>query len=108
VGYSAGLRLNEALHLKVSDIDSERMQIRVDQGKGKKDRYTLLSNVLLTELRHYYKIYRPDQWLFPGQRFDQHLGPSPIQKAIKSAKKKPAYGSRQPFIRSDTALLLTF
>jgi integrase len=98
VGYSAGLRLNEVLHLKVSDIDSERMQIRVDQGKGKKDRYTLLSKTLVIKLREYYKIYRPYQWLFPSRTSDQPLGSSPIQKTFRIAKKKPAYSNLRLFI----------
>lgn len=93
LGYSAGLRISEALHLKVSDIDSERMQIRVDQGKGKKDRYTLLSKTMLIQLREYYKAYRPTQWLFPYWTFDRPLGSSSIQKAFKIAKKKPAYSN---------------
>lgn len=70
--YGAGLRLNEACHLKFQHIDSARMQIRVEQGKGKKDRYTLLSPKLLGELRTYWKACRPKEWLFaskhrPGQ-----------------------------------------
>lgn len=62
--YGAGLRLNEICHLKVSDIDSDRMTIRVEQGKGAKDRYTLLSPRLLAELRRYWVLYRPQSWLF--------------------------------------------
>ena len=64
--YSAGLRVSELVHLKVTDIHSDRMMIRVEQGKGKKDRYTLLSKRLLGELRAYWKIKRPAVWLFPG------------------------------------------
>jgi site-specific recombinase XerD len=64
--YSGGLRVNELVHLKVTDIHSDRMMIRVNQGKGKKDRYTLLSKRLLGELRAYWKIKRPAVWLFPG------------------------------------------
>lgn len=63
--YGAGLRLNEACHLRVQDIESDRMMIRVEQGKGAKDRYTVLSPWLLEELRVYWKIYRPPgPWLF--------------------------------------------
>jgi len=98
VGYSGGLRINEALHLKVSDIDSQRMQIRVEQGKGKKDRYTLLSKSFLMNLREYYKVYRPYHWLFPGKRYDQPLGSSPIQKIFKATKKKSVYTNLQLFI----------
>jgi site-specific recombinase XerD len=62
--YGGGLRLNEACHLRPQDIDSARMQIRVEQGKGKKDRYTLLSPKLLQELRNYWQAFRPSPWLF--------------------------------------------
>lgn len=69
--YAAGLRLNEACHLRLADIDSARMQIRVVQGKGRKDRYTLLSPKLLAELRDYWRLYRPQHWLFPSARDPQ-------------------------------------
>ena len=94
--YSGGLRLSEALHLKLSHIDSDRMQIRVEQGKGKKDRYTLLSERALEELRRYWYAYRPSLWLFPGRERCEPLGPSSIQRAFKSAKKKPASLSQHP------------
>jgi site-specific recombinase XerD len=87
--YSAGLRISEAAHLKITDIDSKRMVIRVEQGKGKRDRYTLLSPALLESLRHYYKAYRPRIWLFEGQRPHQPLGVESIQRAFRDAKKKP-------------------
>jgi len=64
--YSAGLRISEAIALKIKDIDSQRMQIRVEQSKGKKDRYTLLSSKTLEILRQYFVMYRPAQWLFEG------------------------------------------
>lgn len=64
--YATGLRLYEIITLKVSDIDSARMMIRVEQGKGNKDRYTILSPLLLKELRAYWKAYRPKDWLFPS------------------------------------------
>jgi site-specific recombinase XerD len=66
--YGGGLRLLEVCHLKVTDIDSSRMTLRVEQGKGAKDRYTLLSPRLLTELRRYWCVYRPKLWLFPSPR----------------------------------------
>jgi site-specific recombinase XerD len=66
--YGGGLRLLEACHLKISDIDSDRMSIRVEQGKGAKDRYTLLSPRLLKELRRYWIAQRPQHWLFPSTR----------------------------------------
>jgi site-specific recombinase XerD len=64
--YAAGLRVSEATHLKVTDIDSQRMMLRVDQGKGGKDRYVMLSPRLLEELRSYWRAGRPKTWLFPG------------------------------------------
>ena len=67
VAYGAGLRVSEVVSLKVSDIDSKRMMLRVEQGKGHKDRYAMLSPVLLELLRDWYRIARPQGWLFPGQ-----------------------------------------
>ena len=66
--YSAGLRVSEVVRLQVTDIESapERMLIRINQGKGKKDRYTLLSSRLLQELRAYWRLERPSPWLFPA------------------------------------------
>ena len=64
--YAAGLRVSEVTHLKVTDIDSQRMVLRVDQGKHRKDRYVMLSPRLLDELRAYWRIARPKSWLFPG------------------------------------------
>jgi len=66
--YGGGLRLHEVCHLKLGDIDSKRMMLRVEQGKGAKDRYTLLSPRLLDELRRYWLLHRPRQWLFPSPR----------------------------------------
>ena len=65
--YATGLRILEATRLKVSDIDSQRMTIRVQQGKGKKDRYVMLSDKLIIILRNYWKEYQPDCWLFYGK-----------------------------------------
>jgi integrase/recombinase XerD len=70
--YSCGLRLQECLHLKVNDIDSGRMTVRVEQGKGMKDRYVMLSEKLLRLLREYYKTVRPrSEYLFPSARDPQ-------------------------------------
>ena len=66
--YGAGLRLNEACHLKAEHLDPARQQIRIVQGKGRKDRYTLLSPRLLAELRSYWRLFRPQHWLFPASR----------------------------------------
>lgn len=69
--YGAGLRLNEACHLKAEHLDAARQQIRIVQGKGRKDRYTLLSPRLLAELRSYWRMFRPQHWLFPATRSPQ-------------------------------------
>jgi integrase len=66
--YGAGLRLNEACHLKVIHVESGRMMLRVEQGKGAKDRYVMLSPWLLEQLRDYYRLEQPGVWLFPARR----------------------------------------
>ena len=66
--YATGLRLAEVTHLQVSDTDSERMMVRVRQGKGQKDRYVMLSPTLLEVLRLYWRAERPTTWLFPSKR----------------------------------------
>jgi integrase/recombinase XerD len=86
--YSGGLRLNEATHLKVSDIDSKRMTIHVQQGKGNKDRYTLLGKHTLQILRMYWKLYHPVDWLFPSQRLNQPISHSSIQRVFKEVLHK--------------------
>jgi integrase len=65
------------------------MVIRVEQGKGKKDRYTILSKKLLEDLRAYWCKYRPGKWLFPGQKAERHLSEPAAQMAFYHAKKKP-------------------
>jgi integrase len=95
--YSAGLRVGETTRLKIQDIDSHRMQIRVEKGKGAKDRYTLLSDALLPELREYYRVYRPQTWLFPGKTADKPISPDTLQTIFKRAKKKPASEKRRRF-----------
>jgi integrase/recombinase XerD len=81
--YSAGLRVSEVVHLKVSDIDSQRMVIWVQQGKGEKDRYTLLAQRTLEVLREYWRAYRPKEWLFPGQPAKGSLSVSSVQKVFE-------------------------
>lgn len=90
--YSAGLRVSEAVRLKPHHIESDpsRMLIRVEDGKGKKDRYTVLSKNLLKELRLYWRKCRPEKWLFPGYGHDKHLCSLAAQKVFYDAKKKPA------------------
>jgi site-specific recombinase XerD len=83
--YAAGLRLAEATHLKLPDIDSQRMQLKINGGKGGKDRYVPLSPRLLEELRTYWKLDRPTNYLFPGKTPDVPLSGATIQKACKLA-----------------------
>lgn len=92
--YAGGLRLGELIHLKVTDIDSQRMMIRVEQAKGNKDRYTLLSQRLLNELRAYWKVYRPKTWLFQGKTPDSPMNESGIQKTMILAKIKAGIRKR--------------
>jgi len=90
--YSAGLRLGEVVRLQPHHIESDpsRMTIRVEQGKGKKDRYTILSKHLLVDLRTYWRKYRPGTWLFPGQKPENHLSKSAAHMIYCNTKKKPA------------------
>lgn len=80
VAYACGLRLNEVLHLRVTDIDSGRMVVHVRQGKGAKDRLVPLSPRLLEALRGYWRVCRPGPWLFPGQKPGGILNASNIQR----------------------------
>lgn len=83
--YAAGLRLAEATHLKLPDIDSQRMQLKINSGKGQRDRYVPMSPRLLEELRSYWKLERPGDYLFPGKTPDVPLSAATIQKACKLA-----------------------
>ena len=83
--YSAGLRLNEVCHLKISDIDSSRMLIRVNHSKGNKDRYTLLSPITLNMLRIYYKKYHPTSWLFEGTLKGTSISDRTVSTVFKNA-----------------------
>jgi site-specific recombinase XerD len=86
--YSAGLRIGEVTRLKVSDIESGRMMIRVNEGKGLKDRYTLLGERNLEMLRRYWKAYRPLEWLFPGRNASDPVSISAIQRVFKTSLEK--------------------
>ena len=86
--YAAGLRVSEVVGLKLTDIDSERMMIRVQQGKGRKDRYTILSERLLKELRIYWKMYRPSLWLFSSRDTEQALSIGSAQRIYYHAKEQ--------------------
>jgi site-specific recombinase XerD len=85
--YAGGLRVSEVCRLKVTDIDSQRMTIRIEQGKGAKDRYTVLSPRLLTELRRYWLANRPQPWLFPGGRSaEEPMQVQTAQRIFRAAK----------------------
>ncbi|MHB1393500.1 MAG: site-specific tyrosine recombinase/integron integrase [Clostridia bacterium] len=86
--YSAGLRVGEAVRLRITDIDSERMLIHIVQGKGRKDRYTVLSQVALETLREYVKQYRPEKWMFLGEDPNSHITERTVQKVFETAKDK--------------------
>jgi len=87
--YACGLRVSEVVRLKPGHLDGTRKMLRVEQGKGNKDRYTILSDGLLEELRSYWRLYKPKEWLFPGKYLGER--PMPIgtaQKVYYLAKKK--------------------
>ncbi len=85
--YSGGFRVSEVAHLRVTDIDSKRMQIRVEQGKGQKDRYVMLSPRLLEELRAYWKRARPTAWLFPGDIPGRPITRDAVEQACDKARR---------------------
>jgi integrase/recombinase XerD len=84
--YGAGLRLSEAIRLRVTDVDSERMVLHVHGGKGQKDRMVPLSPRLLEQLRRYWKRARPGTYLFPGAKENTGLHPTAVQRAFQSAR----------------------
>jgi integrase/recombinase XerD len=86
--YGTGVRVNEALHLRASHIDSQRLMIRIEQGKGHKDRYVQLSPRLLELLRAYWRKERPREWLFPGQDPHQPLSRDAVRQAVKRASQR--------------------
>lgn len=90
--YSAGLRIGEVVKLKPRHIESDpsRMMIRIERGKGGKDRYAVLSRHLLDELRIYWQEYKPVKWIFPGIHEEKHIGYTAARNAFINAKKKPA------------------
>jgi site-specific recombinase XerD len=83
--YGAGLRVSEVVALKVPDIDSKRMLLRIEQGKGRKDRFAMLSPQLLELLRDWWRIARPQVWLFPGQNPVNHLTTRQLNRAVHAA-----------------------
>lgn len=92
--YGSGLRISETVALRVSDIDSKRMLLRVREGKGRKDRYSLLSPGLLTVLRSYYRAARPKDFLFPSWREGMHITSGTLAGACTLAAKQSGIGKR--------------
>lgn len=86
--YSAGLRVSEVARLRIEDIDSDRKLIRVRQGKGRKDRYCMLSQVALNTLREYWRRFQPEGWLFQGAKRGRHISTRTVQKIFEDAKGK--------------------
>src|ERR1019366_4567136 len=94
VAYSAGLRVSEVVALKVEDVDSQRMLLRVQKGKGQRDRYAMLSPRLREVLRAWYRAARPTDWLFPGWRVNRHLTPASLQCACHDAAQQAGLRKR--------------
>ncbi|MBE3123715.1 MAG: site-specific integrase [Planctomycetes bacterium] len=94
VCYAAGLRISEAVHLRIGDVDSQRMVIRVEQGKGQKDRYVMLSPKLLEILRDWWRRTKPTTWLFPGKVAGQPITRSAVERACQRARRRS--GLRKP------------
>lgn len=92
--YAGGLRISEVIGLKVSDIDSKRMVLRIEQGKGQRDRYVMLSPQLLEVLRHWWKVARPEHWLFPGEVPGQPISKAAVEVACQTARRLS--GIRKP------------
>lgn len=92
--YGASLRISEAVALKIADIDSQRMLIRVEQGKGRKDRYAMLSPRLLQVLRVWWRAARPAHWLFPSWRSGRHLNQTSLQTACREAALRAGFAKR--------------
>jgi site-specific recombinase XerD len=90
--YGAGLRITEAVHLKPDAIDSKRMVLKVEQGKGQKDRYVMLSPQLLETLRNYWRVVRPTDWLFPGDQPGRPITRFAVECACQSARRMSGIG----------------
>src|SRR5262249_18917383 len=94
LAYGAGLRVGEIASVKVSDIDTARMLLRVEQGKRRKDRYAILSPKMLTLLRDWWRIERPKVWLFPGQDPVKPLSTRQLHRAVREAARKAGLDKR--------------
>jgi len=88
VVYSAGLRVGEVVKLQPEDIDSDRMLIHIRGAKGRKDRYTMLSETALQVLREYWKNYKPGKWIFGGAKPERFLSTRTVQKILQHACEK--------------------
>lgn len=86
--YSSGLRVSEVVRLRAKDIDSKRMMIHIRQGKGKKDRYSVLSEAALQMLRRYYSEERPEEWIFPGANGESFITERTVQRIFQNACQK--------------------
>ena len=105
--YASGLRLNELLNLKPKDIESERMVVLVRAGKGNRDRYTILGESLLKDLRTYYKEYQPTEYLFEGANGGKYTGTS-VQSIVRNAAFKAGIGKKFLHIYLDIVSLLIY
>jgi len=94
VAYGAGLRVSEVVALKVSDIDSQRMTLRVEQGKGQRDRYVMLSPQLLEWLRDWWRAARPQGWLFPGKDPINPMTARQLDRAVHAAAREAGIAKR--------------
>jgi len=92
--YAAGLRIGEVVRLKVAAIDSERMLLHIESGKGGRDRYAMLSPRLLEILRAYWKRAQPSLWLFPGQEPGNHVSVGALQSACRAARRRARIAKR--------------
>jgi site-specific recombinase XerD len=92
--YAGGLRVSEVTHLRVSDVDGQRMMLRVEQGKGRQDRYVMLSHKLLAVLREYWTTYKTRHWLFAGQNPEQPLTRAAVHKFFHKARLKAGITKR--------------
>jgi len=102
--YAAGLRISESVHLKPTDLDSQRMVIRVEQGKGQKDRYVMLSPKLLETLRRYWRAVRPKGWLFEGDIPGSRSAKAPSNRPVRRLGACLVLASRSALIRCATRL----
>ena len=92
--YAAGLRVGEAVRLRIADIDSDRMIIHVRSAKGRKDRVVMLAEVALEALRSYWRYHRPEKWLFPGERWDRHLNTRSVQRMVSDTARRAGIRKR--------------